>query len=104
MRMTDRRDFIKSLLAGGGGLLWVSQLGQARAFESILLNTPGDDPWFELPQILARIKAPTFPKRDFHVTKFGARGDGKFDCTGAIRRSIDACSRAGGGRVVVPAG
>jgi polygalacturonase len=45
-----------------------------------------------------------FPKRDFDITRYGARGDGKLDCTQAIHQAISACSRAGGGRVVIPAG
>jgi polygalacturonase len=64
----------------------------------------GDDPWAAVPEILARIKVPVFPSRDFLVTAFGAKGDGTTDCTEAFRRAIAACSKAGGGRVVVPAG
>jgi polygalacturonase len=57
-----------------------------------------------VPQILRRIVPPTFPARDFEITKYGAQSGGVFDCTEAIRHAIDACSAAGGGRVVVPAG
>ncbi|MGH7952240.1 MAG: glycoside hydrolase family 28 protein [Limisphaerales bacterium] len=60
--------------------------------------------WSRVPQILARIKAPEFPKRDFVITNFGAVADGKTDCTAAIAKAIDACAKKGGGRVVVPAG
>jgi len=60
--------------------------------------------WDEVPSILARIRPPKFPARDFPVTDFGARAGGDFDNTEAIRKAIDACNRAGGGRVVVPAG
>jgi polygalacturonase len=62
------------------------------------------DPWDEVPKILARIQAPKFPERDFEITKFGAREGGKSDCTKTIADAIAACSRAGGGRVVVPRG
>jgi polygalacturonase len=54
--------------------------------------------------ILARIKAPVFPSRDFDITKYGADGDGKKLSTDAISQAIAACSAAGGGRVIVPAG
>lgn len=57
-----------------------------------------------MPRILARIRRPIFPKRDFLVTRYGAVGNGKNDCTEAFRKAIAACNQAGGGRVVVPAG
>jgi polygalacturonase len=61
-------------------------------------------PWDEVPRILRRICPPCFPHRQFPVTRYGARGDGVTDCTAAFARAIAACHRAGGGRVVVPAG
>jgi polygalacturonase len=60
--------------------------------------------WAEVPQILARIAPPEFPAHDFAITDFGAVADGKTDSTAAIRNAIDACVKAGGGHVVVPAG
>ena len=66
--------------------------------------TPADNAWSSVPGILGRVKAPVFPNRQFQVKAYGAVGDGKTDCTAAIRRAIEACSRAGGGRVVVPVG
>jgi unsaturated rhamnogalacturonyl hydrolase len=60
--------------------------------------------WDVVPAILARIRPPKFPARDFTITDFGARAGGEFDNTEAIRKAIEACNRAGGGRVVVPSG
>ena len=60
--------------------------------------------WESVPSILARIRPPKFPARDFLITSYGAVGDGKANNTEAIRRAVEACSRARGGRVVVPAG
>ncbi len=60
--------------------------------------------WAQADEIVKRITAPTFPAHDFPVTKQGAVPDGKTDCTAAFRDTIQACSKAGGGRVVVPAG
>ncbi len=58
--------------------------------------------WGAYEEVLARIQAPSFPDRDFPITTFGARPGA--DATEAIRAAIEACTRAGGGRVVVPAG
>ena len=51
------------------------------------------DPWDETRSILARIKEPTFPDRDFDARRYGS-----------INEAITACASAGGGRVVVPSG
>jgi polygalacturonase len=68
------------------------------------LRAFADDPWSRVSTILERIQPPSFPNRDFEITRFGAVADGKTDCSDAFRRAIEECNRAGGGRVVVPAG
>ena len=92
--MQSRREFLKAAIIGGAGfavLPWVVEAGT--------------DPWSTLyPQILSRIKPPVFPQKDFEITKFGAKSGGANDSTLAIAKAIEACSTAGGGRVVVPAG
>ena len=60
------------------------------------------DPWTAVPEILSRIVPPHFPTRDFVITKYGAQSGG--DASAAIGKAIEACSRAGGGRVVIPPG
>jgi polygalacturonase len=54
--------------------------------------------------VIARIRPPRFPGRDFDVCGYGASGDGKTDCRAAFAKAIAECNKAGGGRVVVPAG
>ena len=66
-------------------------------------DTPRD-PWAQVPEILKRIVPPVFPDRDFYITKFGATEGGSNKCTQAFADAIDACNKAGGGRVVVPTG
>jgi polygalacturonase len=73
------------------------------AFQSELC-TAQDNGWDRLPTILSRIVAPVFPEKDFDITSYGAVADGKTDCTSAIAAAVDACTAAGGGRVIVPAG
>ncbi len=64
----------------------------------------GNSGWSSVPQILKRIVPPTFPERNFSITDYGAIADGKTLCTDAIANAIDACSKAGGGHVIVPKG
>ena len=100
--MSSRREFIK------GALLTGAALTITRPFlNSTALGVPlfADDAWQSvMPGILARIKSPVFPKRDFVITKFGAKADGTTDSTQAFKQAIAACTKAGGGRVVVPKG
>ncbi|MEJ7664407.1 MAG: glycosyl hydrolase family 28-related protein [Hymenobacter sp.] len=47
--------------------------------------------------------APT-PLQVFNVRAYGAVGDGRTDDAPAIQRALNACTAAGGGRVLLPAG
>ena len=60
--------------------------------------------WDAFPALLKRISSPVFPHKEFDVTKFGAIGNGKTDCSKAFKKAIDKCYAEGGGRVVVPKG
>jgi polygalacturonase len=107
--MIDRRDFVKSVIAGGAGVLVVPRLGSASSLSSwadpvLPVDASADDPWIGATRILARIKPPVFPNRDFRIIDHGAVADGSTDATAAIRKAIEACHAAGGGRVVVPPG
>ena len=42
--------------------------------------------------------------KDYNIVDFGAKNDTTMLSTAALQQAIDACSKAGGGRVVVPAG
>jgi polygalacturonase len=88
-----RRDFLKTA-AGAAALGYPQRMHPAPV-------APG---WDQAAAILARIKAPEFPKRDFDIRKYGAVADGAKDSTAAITEAIVACYRAGGGRVIVPPG
>jgi polygalacturonase len=85
------------------------------------------DPWLEAEAIVKRLSKPrNFRKQDFPITKFGARpcqlvkvkawishdhqdnintaAPNSPDCYRAIADAIAACHKAGGGRVLIPAG
>src|SRR5215813_3894258 len=76
----------------------------AAGSRATLKTQQGNAGWSNVPAILGRIKAPTFPNRDFKITDYGAVADGTTDSTEGIRKAIAACNAAGGGRVLVPAG
>lgn len=101
--MTTRRNFLKAALFAGGALLTFPEWLRAELLYSAHPHDPRD-PWSQLPQILARIKPPTFPDRDFDIRKFGAKDDGVFDCTEAFQKAIASCASQGGGRIIVPVG
>jgi polygalacturonase len=63
-----------------------------------------DEGWKQADAILARIRPPVIPRRDFLITTFGAKPGGKADCTQAIAAALEAAAKAGGGRVVVSPG
>jgi hypothetical protein len=55
-------------------------------------------------QVLPKIELPVFKKDSFNIVQYGAKADGITLNTNAINNAIAACSKKGGGVVVVPAG
>lgn len=104
-RKPNRREFLAELAVRTGGLLLAPAIaGGCTATAARAAADSTATGWDLVPSILQRIVPPVFPNRDFPVTNFGAKGDGQTDCTRAFSDAIAACSRAGGGRVVVPSG
>jgi polygalacturonase len=89
-----RRHFV----AGAGAAL---SLGAARWSHG---SIPSDEAWARAADIASKVKPPTFAKRVFDITRFGAKADGTTLNTAAIAQAIAECARAGGGRVLVPSG
>ncbi len=102
-RRTTRREFL-AIACLGGPLLGARPFASgARGLSRAAAEQPREqDIWETADAIVARIAPPRFPDRTFDITRFGAtRTD---DATEAFRAAIDACARAGGGRVTVPKG
>ncbi|HEY8572696.1 glycoside hydrolase family 28 protein [Phenylobacterium sp.] len=90
--MATRRDLLATGAAGLATLVAGGAAAQAA------------DPWAEAAAIVARIRPPTFPNRDFPVAQFGGDPHAVSDSSEAFRQAIDACHAAGGGRVLVGPG
>lgn len=67
----------------------------AQTYKEIRVEAP-----FQMPAI----KEYVFPQKDFSIVRYGAKAGGVKDNTKAIAKAINACHKAGGGRVVIPAG
>jgi polygalacturonase len=101
-RRQTRRSFIKHFTVGTAAAFAGTAFWGGCSTDRMAV-APRDS-WELVPEILARIQAPAFPQRDFFITNFGAVGDGSSDASEAIALAIEACSAAGGGRVVVGEG
>ena len=102
---TSRRTFIRNSALSLAAVAVAPVIGfGGRSFACAPAGSNYEDPWDQLPEILARIRPPGFPDRDFLITDFGAEEGDSGDASQAISDAITACADAGGGRVVVPAG
>jgi polygalacturonase len=53
---------------------------------------------------MPNVKFPDIPNHSIMITDFGAVGDGRTDNSKAFCQAIEACAKAGGGRVIIPPG
>ncbi|MEN0038363.1 MAG: glycoside hydrolase family 28 protein [Cellvibrio sp.] len=60
--------------------------------------------WKQMDVILKKVESPKIPDKKFVITDFGAKANSNSDSRPAIMNAINAAVKAGGGRVVIPAG
>jgi polygalacturonase len=53
---------------------------------------------------MPRVKEPVIPKNTVSIVDFGAKSNGQDLCTKAFKDAIEAVSKKGGGRVIIPRG
>jgi len=53
---------------------------------------------------MPRVQEPTIPSNVVSITNFGAINGGQVHCTQAFTQAIEALSKKGGGKVIVPRG
>lgn len=81
----------------------VNKPTQPTSGESDSIVVDPNNPWKAMKEVEKRIETTEFPDRDFNiVTDYKAQTDK--DISEELRRAISDCHRAGGGRVVIPAG
>ena len=90
-----KQNFLKWMVCMCFGLLSVATVTAGGNYKTVKVKAPFP---------MQPIKVFIYPDRDFKITDFGAVPGGEVDNTKAIAAAIDACNKAGGGRVVVPAG
>ncbi|MEP7155755.1 MAG: glycoside hydrolase family 28 protein [Betaproteobacteria bacterium] len=114
-----RRNFMQAASAAG---VSIATIGSSRA-----TSVTAPDPWVQANAIVSRFAQPIkFRDQDFPITAHGAEScrvvpvtawisfidkatvntpaPGSKDCYAAIAKAIAECNKAGGGRVVIPAG
>ena len=98
-----RKMTLAGLISGLSLTGCVGEAAQPRNSENDSIRVDYANPWKAMKEVEKRIETTEFPNRDFNiVTDYKAQTDN--DISEELRRAISDCHRAGGGRVVVPAG
>lgn len=85
-------------------LIGVLFLASCKSENNTSLSRQLKQPWENLKQIEKAINEPFFRKANYNVIAYGAVADGKTLCTESFKKAILACTKDGGGKVIVPKG
>nr|WP_315151536.1 glycoside hydrolase family 28 protein [uncultured Flavobacterium sp.] len=67
-------------------------------------NSQSNKQWKKMQSIVNSVKYPAFPNKTYNILEYGAQSNTSFDNTEAITKTIQECSKNGGGIVLVPKG
>jgi len=102
--MSDRRDFSENISGERRGPGAEAELISGQALKEYVFTR---DPF----RLIPGLRCPKsfaqssllFFRSEPSMSPFRRLGNGKSDCTDSFRQAIEACTKAGGGRVLVPA-
>ena len=86
----------KKIMLSVAGLIFISAISSAQKDYSYLYEN--------LPFTMQKVDVPVFKNYSLSVADFGGRGDGITLNTDAFSKTINALSKKGGGKLIVPAG
>ena len=75
-----------------------------KQYEELIKNAPEKIEPITAPFDMPQLKRPVFPNKTFNIKDYGAVEGGTVKNTDAIKKTIAAAEKAGGGKVVIPAG
>ena len=103
--MKNRKDkWFKYAVMAVGILLSAACITNAQDTTDVLSKAPAQIQPIKAPFKMPKLERPKFPDRVFNIKDYGAVEGGTVKNTDAIKRTISAAEKAGGGKVVIPAG
>ena len=91
---------IKSTLA----LLAVALFSTCAVSQPVSKDSLADHLYKGIEFQMPRVQEPVIPANSVSITDFGAKSGGQFLCTQAFNDAIDAVSKKGGGKIIIPGG
>lgn len=91
--------FYSPLICCSMVLTFLTNCSAQKGANAILAN-----PWKVKQQIEKAVVAPVFANKTYSIVDYGAKSGGVINNSEAFKKAIAACTKNGGGKVVVPAG
>ncbi len=95
---------MKNVFSNWSFVIIVGVLAVCASCKSGKVNQVVNSPWEKMEAILKEVKVPTFKNKIYNVKDYGAVADGVTNNAVSINKAIQACTKNGGGVVLVPAG